>query len=73
MSLSNTLILDMLFIKQLKIVSFVSAHRNEHLAASLRSFYNDLKAKDPQSERKRKKALGKRDRPTRDVLHISDS
>ncbi|CAN4115489.1 unnamed protein product [Withania somnifera] len=33
----------------------LSAHRNDHLAASLRSFCNDLKAKECNSERKRKK------------------
>ncbi|KAL6996837.1 MHF histone-fold complex component [Sarracenia purpurea var. burkii] len=40
----------------------LSAHRNEHLATSLRSFGNDLKAKEPQSERKRKKVSRKEDR-----------
>uniref|UniRef100_A0A3Q7HFL9 Centromere protein S n=1 Tax=Solanum lycopersicum TaxID=4081 RepID=A0A3Q7HFL9_SOLLC len=33
----------------------LSAHRNDHLAASLRSFCNDLKTKERNSERKRKK------------------
>ncbi|GAV60202.1 hypothetical protein CFOL_v3_03733, partial [Cephalotus follicularis] len=45
-----------------KLFNLVSAHRNEHLASSLRSFCNDLKAKEPQSERKRKKALRKEDK-----------
>nr|DAD21590.1 TPA_asm: hypothetical protein HUJ06_023053 [Nelumbo nucifera] len=35
----------------------LSAHRSEHMATSLRSFWNDLEGKEPQSERKRKKAL----------------
>ncbi|CAK8568068.1 unnamed protein product [Lathyrus sativus] len=33
----------------------LSAHRNEHLSGLLRTFSNDLKAKDRQYERKRKK------------------
>ncbi|KAL0710420.1 hypothetical protein Bca4012_017398 [Brassica carinata] len=33
----------------------LSAHRNDNLAASLRSLCNELKVKEPQSERKRKK------------------
>ncbi|PON67223.1 Kinetochore component CENP-S [Parasponia andersonii] len=40
----------------------LSAHRNEHLATSLRSLGDDLKAKEPQSERKRKKASKKEDK-----------
>ncbi|KAF9604872.1 hypothetical protein IFM89_011154 [Coptis chinensis] len=47
----------------------LSAHRNEHLAASLRSFCHELKGKEPQSERKRKKAS--KDKPASDILHIS--
>lgn len=50
----------------------VSAHRNEHLAASLSSFCNDLKTKEPQSEKKRKKAPKKEDRD-RGVVHITDA
>ncbi|XP_051119210.1 protein MHF1 homolog [Andrographis paniculata] len=52
----------------------LSAHRNEHLAASLRSFSNDLKAaKEPQSEKKRKKNQRKEDKDaSADVLHITD-
>ena len=38
-----------------------SAHRNDNLAASLRSLCNELKAKEPQSERKRKKVSTKKD------------
>lgn len=38
-----------------------SAHRNDNLAASLRSLCNELKAKEPQSERKRKKGSAKKD------------
>ncbi|XP_057970283.1 protein MHF1 homolog [Malania oleifera] len=51
----------------------LSAHRNEHLAASLRSFSNELKAKEPQSERKkRKKASRMEDRASTSVLHIPE-
>ncbi|KAG4392735.1 hypothetical protein GLYMA_04G201000v4 [Glycine max] len=39
-------------------------HRNEHVSGMLRSFSNDLKAKDPQSERKRKKEPKKNDKGT---------
>ncbi|KAE8123781.1 hypothetical protein FH972_018710 [Carpinus fangiana] len=51
----------------------LSAHRNEHLATSLRSFCNDLKAKEPQSERKRKKTSRKEDKATANVVHIPDN
>ncbi|KAK3006021.1 hypothetical protein RJ639_016103 [Escallonia herrerae] len=50
----------------------LSAHRNEHLAASLRSFCNDLKAKEPRSERKRKKFSRKEDKAGPSVLQILD-
>ena len=52
----------------------ISAHRNEHLAVSLRSFSNELKAKEPQSERKRKKASKKEDklRVSTSVVDIPD-
>ncbi|KAL2234511.1 centromere protein S isoform X1 [Sesamum indicum] len=50
----------------------LSAHRNDHLAASLRSFSNDLKAKEPQSERKRKKNPKKENKAAEDVLPIAD-
>ncbi|KAK2974182.1 hypothetical protein RJ640_021473 [Escallonia rubra] len=50
----------------------LSAHRNEHLAASLRSFCNDLKAKEPRSERKRKKGSRKEDKAGPSVLQILD-
>ncbi|CAH9104767.1 unnamed protein product [Cuscuta europaea] len=33
----------------------LSTHRNKHLAATLRSFRDDLKAKEPQTERKSRK------------------
>ncbi|ESQ43492.1 hypothetical protein EUTSA_v10014960mg [Eutrema salsugineum] len=39
----------------------LSTHRNDSLAASLRLLCNELKAKEPQSERKRKKGSAKRD------------
>ncbi|KAL8117510.1 protein MHF1 homolog [Apium graveolens] len=48
------------------------AHRNEHLADLLRSFGNDLKDKEPQSEKKRKKKSRKDDNATSSVLHIPD-
>ncbi|KAM0982105.1 hypothetical protein ACFX13_015392 [Malus domestica] len=51
----------------------LSAHRNEHLAALLRSFCNDLKAKEPQSERNRKKSSKREDQATTSVVHIPDS
>ncbi|CAK9327257.1 unnamed protein product [Citrullus colocynthis] len=50
----------------------LSAHRNEHLAAILTSICNDLKTKEPQSERKRKKAQKKEDRD-RGAVHITDA
>ncbi|KAJ4728883.1 Centromere protein S-like [Melia azedarach] len=50
----------------------LAAHRNEHLATTLRSFCNDLKAKEPQSERKRKKNSRKEDKATTSVVHIPD-
>ncbi|XP_020106654.1 MHF histone-fold complex subunit 1 isoform X2 [Ananas comosus] len=34
----------------------LSAHRNDHLAGLLRSFSQELKGKEPQTERKRKKS-----------------
>ena len=40
---------------------YLAAHRNDNLAASLRSLCNELKAKEPQSERKRKKVSTKKD------------
>ncbi|KAI4343548.1 hypothetical protein L6164_010883 [Bauhinia variegata] len=41
--------------KDLQLLNFPT-HRNEHLCTLLRAFSNNLKAKDPQSERKRKNA-----------------
>ncbi|KAF6160097.1 hypothetical protein GIB67_018877 [Kingdonia uniflora] len=49
----------------------LSAHRNEHLATSLRSFCHELKGKEPQSERKRKKPSKKEDRGSSSVVDIS--
>ncbi|KAL2935607.1 Protein MHF1-like protein [Bienertia sinuspersici] len=49
----------------------LAAHRNENLSLSLRAFCNDLKAKEPQSERKRKKASRKEDKVT-NVVEIVD-
>ncbi|KAM5571523.1 protein MHF1 [Rosa sericea] len=48
------------------------AHRNEHLAALLRSYRDDLKAKEPQSDRKRKKVSKKDERAPEDIVHIPD-
>ncbi|KAL1347175.1 hypothetical protein HN51_020671 [Arachis hypogaea] len=42
----------------------LSAHRNEHVSSYLRTFSNDLKARDPSSERKRKKEAKKNDKAT---------
>ncbi|KAH9770266.1 protein MHF1-like [Citrus sinensis] len=50
----------------------LSAHRNEHLAATLRSFRNDLKAKEPRSERKRKKSSTREDITTTNVVQVPD-
>ncbi|KAM6583974.1 hypothetical protein CsatB_010976 [Cannabis sativa] len=52
----------------------LAAHRNEHLAASLRSLGHELKAKEPQSERKRKKGPRKEDklRASTSAVHIED-
>ncbi|PPR87834.1 hypothetical protein GOBAR_AA32854 [Gossypium barbadense] len=50
----------------------VSAHRNEHLAASLRSYSDELKAKEPQSERKRKKVPRKEDKGIDGMVNIPD-
>ncbi|MBA0847259.1 hypothetical protein Goshw_015197 [Gossypium schwendimanii] len=50
----------------------VSAHRNEHLAASLRSYSDELKAKEPQSERRRKKVPRKEDKGIDGMVNIPD-
>ncbi|KAK4845157.1 hypothetical protein QYF36_001671 [Acer negundo] len=50
----------------------LAAHRNEHVASTLRSFYDDLKAKEPQSERKRKKASKNKDKATTSAVHFPD-
>ncbi|GLT59519.1 hypothetical protein SLA2020_323320 [Shorea laevis] len=50
----------------------LSAHRNEHLAATLRSFCEELRVKEPQPERKRKKESKKDDKATTSVVEISD-
>ncbi|XAR67795.1 hypothetical protein NMG60_11002701 [Bertholletia excelsa] len=50
----------------------LSAHRNEDLSALLKSFCNDLKAKEPQSERKRKKASKKEDKTAMGVINFQD-
>ncbi|KAI3843647.1 hypothetical protein MKX03_021047 [Papaver bracteatum] len=49
----------------------LSAHRNEHLASSLRLFSSELKGKEPQPEKKRKKTSKKEDKTPSGVLHIS--
>ncbi|KMS94886.1 hypothetical protein BVRB_014390 isoform B [Beta vulgaris subsp. vulgaris] len=51
----------------------LAAHRNENLSLSLRTFCNGLKAKEPQSERKRKKASRKEDKATTSALETADS
>ncbi|CAA0806842.1 Histone superfamily protein [Striga hermonthica] len=50
----------------------LSAHRNNHLSGLLRSFSNNIKANEPQSERKRKKTAKREDKAVADVLHIAD-
>ncbi|KAI3849854.1 hypothetical protein MKW98_026768 [Papaver atlanticum] len=49
----------------------LSAHRNEHLASSLRLYSSELKGKEPQSEKKRKKTSKKEDKTPSGVLYIS--
>ncbi|MED6197379.1 MHF histone-fold complex component [Stylosanthes scabra] len=49
----------------------LSAHRNEHVSSYLRTFSNDLKAKDPPSDRKRKKETKKNDKNTH-LVHVSE-
>ncbi|XP_010929683.1 protein MHF1 homolog isoform X4 [Elaeis guineensis] len=39
-----------------------TAHRNKHLTGLLRSFSQELKGKEPQTERKRKKSSKKEDK-----------
>ncbi|KAK4714325.1 hypothetical protein R3W88_020232 [Solanum pinnatisectum] len=51
----------------------LSAHRNDHLAASLRSFCNDLKTKEPSLERKRKKNPRREGRVAPDLLRTPDT
>ncbi|KAL3364016.1 hypothetical protein AABB24_012981 [Solanum stoloniferum] len=51
----------------------LSAHRNDHLAASLRSFCNDLKTKEPNLERKRKKNPRREGRVAPDLLRTPDT
>ncbi|MED6169357.1 MHF histone-fold complex component [Stylosanthes scabra] len=48
----------------------LSAHRNEHMSSYLRTFSNDLKAKDPPSDRKRKKETKKNDKNTHLVQEV---
>lgn len=50
----------------------LSAHRNEDLSSLLRCFSENLKAKEPQGERKRKKGSKKEDKATSSVVHIPD-
>ncbi|XP_074317144.1 protein MHF1 homolog [Silene latifolia] len=50
----------------------LAAHRNENLSLSLRTFCNDLKAKEPQTEKKRKKAPRKEDRATTSAFQTID-
>ncbi|KAI3923262.1 hypothetical protein MKW92_009049 [Papaver armeniacum] len=49
----------------------LSARRNEHLASSLRLFSSELKGKEPQSGKKRKKTSKKEDKIPSAELHIS--
>ncbi|KAF7848691.1 hypothetical protein BT93_L1737 [Corymbia citriodora subsp. variegata] len=50
----------------------LSAHRNEHLAVSLRSFCDELKLKEPQSLKKRRRLPGKEAKAPTSAVHISD-
>ncbi|KAH9621642.1 hypothetical protein KSS87_004079 [Heliosperma pusillum] len=49
----------------------LAAHRNENLSQSLRTFCNDLKAKEPQTEKRRKKAR-KEDKATTSTFQTID-
>ncbi|XP_077212122.1 histone superfamily protein [Tasmannia lanceolata] len=49
----------------------LSAHRNEHVASLLRSFSDEMKGKEPQTERKRKKTSKKEEKTISDVMDIS--
>ncbi|PHU00958.1 Centromere protein S [Capsicum chinense] len=51
----------------------LSAHRNDHLTTLLRSFCNDLKAREPNLERKRKKNSRKEGRVARGLLRTPDT
>ncbi|GMH16706.1 hypothetical protein Nepgr_018547 [Nepenthes gracilis] len=51
----------------------LSAHRNENLGILLRSFSNDLKAKEPQSEKKRRKSSRKEDKASSSAVHATDN
>ncbi|GAB2272021.1 MHF histone-fold complex component [Dionaea muscipula] len=50
----------------------IAAHRNETLASSLRSFSNNLKAKEPQCEKRRRKTSRKEDKATPSATHVED-
>ncbi|OWM76406.1 hypothetical protein CDL15_Pgr023949 [Punica granatum] len=51
----------------------LSAHRNEQLARSLRSFSNGIKVKEPQSEKKRKKTSSrKEEKAAPSTIHVLD-
>uniref|UniRef100_A0A7N0UST4 Centromere protein S n=1 Tax=Kalanchoe fedtschenkoi TaxID=63787 RepID=A0A7N0UST4_KALFE len=49
----------------------LSAHRNENLLAMVRSLRDEMKAKEPQSERKSKKAKRKDDTATNSASHTN--
>ncbi|XP_016551339.1 protein MHF1 homolog isoform X2 [Capsicum annuum] len=51
----------------------LSAHRNDHLTTLLRSFCNDLKAREPNLERKRKKNSRKEGRVAQGLLRTPDT
>ncbi|XP_016551340.1 protein MHF1 homolog isoform X3 [Capsicum annuum] len=50
-----------------------AAHRNDHLTTLLRSFCNDLKAREPNLERKRKKNSRKEGRVAQGLLRTPDT
>ncbi|XP_058092933.1 protein MHF1 homolog [Magnolia sinica] len=49
----------------------LSAHRNEHVATSLRSFADEMKGKEPQNDKKRKKSSKKKETVIPDQVDIS--
>lgn len=60
LSLSRSLITNLACVSS-ELHIRLAAHRNDNLAASMRLLCNELKAKAPQSERKRKKGSARKE------------